>query len=163
MTRNAALSPCLKPLICCTSIDRNDSNFMHLFFNVLGLLLRLSCQLVRCKHTSSISVSTGILELHMLIHMQQLYLFCEGNFLRSDIHSPYSSIVLKMENEDRMSGYFSGRRTFSCLFVPFTLTFSVISHVSTAGKSFNRGTNFNVKTHRDSVIPFVCVCVCDSV
>jgi hypothetical protein len=132
---------------------------MYLLFNALRLLLRLSCQLVRCKHTSSISVYTGILELHMLIHMKKLYLFCEGNFLSSDIHSPYSSRALKMENEDRMSGYCSGRRTFSCLFVSFTLTFSVRSYVSVAGISFNRGTNFNVKTYRDSVIPFVCVCV----
>ena len=132
---------------------------MHLLFNVLRLLLRLSCQLVRCKHTSSISVYTGILELHMSIHMQKLYLLCVG-FLCSDIHSPYSSTVLKMENEDRMSGYCSGRRTFPCLFVPFTLTFSVLSPVSIAGKSFNRGKNFNVKEYRDSVIAFVFVCAC---
>jgi hypothetical protein len=81
--------------------------------------------------------------------------------MRSDIYSPYSGTVLKMENEGRMSIYISGRRTFYCLVVPFTLTFSVVSSVSSVGKSFNRGTNFNVKTYRYSVI--ASVCVCDSV
>jgi hypothetical protein len=77
--------------------------------------------------------------------------------LRIDIYSSYSNTVLKMGNEGRMSDYSSGRRTFYFLVVPFTLTFSVLSPVSCVGKYFNRGTDFNAKIYRYSLI----ACVCD--